>query len=324
MSIDEQAFAVASDSRRAAGLAGAAPAVEVERLVKRYGEKVAVAGISFTVARGEVFGLLGPNGAGKTTTIEIITGLRQPDAGRVRVLGLEHGRHAAAIKERIGVQLQTPALFPLLTVYEVLDLFAGFFRHAAAPAEMIALLGLEESRTKLVKQLSGGQQQRLSVALALINHPELVFLDEPTSGLDPQARVALWEVIDRQRQEGRTVFLTTHYMEEAERLCDRVAIIDHGVIQALGAPRALIRQHFAETAIVLPHATLPFEVLRALPAVSAVEGEGAGVRLYSSNVPHTMAALLQIADARALEGLYVSSATLEDVFLKLTGRRLRE
>jgi len=300
------------------------PAIEIAGLVKRYGEKLAVNNVSLTIARGEVFGLLGPNGAGKTTTIEIITGLRQADAGSVRVLGMDIARDREAIKERIGVQLQTPALFPLLTVYEVLDLFAGFFRDAASPEEMIALLGLEESRQKLVKHLSGGQQQRLSVALALVNRPELAFLDEPTTGLDPQARVALWDVIERQRREGRTVFLTTHYMEEAERLCDRVAIIDHGVIQAVGAPRELIRQHFAETAIVLPHVTLPHTTLRTLPAVSEVECEGEGVRLYSSNVPETMAALLQVADARSLQGLYVSSATLEDVFLKLTGRRLRD
>src|SRR5579883_412547 len=299
-------------------------AIDAQDLFKRYGEKIAVDHISLQVRRGEVFGLLGPNGAGKTTTIEMITGLREPDAGRISVLGIDARRHLDAVKERIGVQLQTPSLFPLLSVYEVLDLFASFFERADDPEKLIALLGLEESRNKLTRQLSGGQQQRLSVALALVNRPEIVFLDEPTSGLDPQARVTLWEVLDRQRQEGRTVFLTTHYMEEAERLCDRVAIIDHGVIQALGAPRELIRQHFAETAIVLPHATLPFEVLRALPAVSAVEREEEGVRLYSSNVPETMAALLQVADARSLQGLYVSSATLEDVFLKLTGRRLRD
>ncbi|HLZ69830.1 MAG TPA: ABC transporter ATP-binding protein [Dehalococcoidia bacterium] len=301
-------------------------AIDAEGLVKRYGDKLAVDGVSLKVRRGEVFGLLGPNGAGKTTTIEMITGLREPDAGQISVLGIDARRRLDDVKQRIGVQLQTPALFPLLKVYEVLDLFASFFEHADEPDALIAALDLEESRSKLTKELSGGQQQRLSVALALINRPDLVFLDEPTTGLDPQARIALWDVIERQRAAGRTILLTTHYMEEAERLCDRVAIIDHGVIQAVDAPRELIRQNFSETAIIFSLPQLSLEELRALPAVSNAGRDGDEVTLYSHAVAETMAALLAWAGAhgRPLDSLYVRGATLEDVFLKLTGRRLRE
>src|SRR5579883_417954 len=301
-------------------------AIDAQDLFKRYGEKIAVDHITLQVRRGEVFGLLGPNGAGKTTTIEMITGLRQPDGGRISVLGIDARRNLDAVKERIGVQLQTPSLFPLLTVYEVLDLFASFFERADDPEKLIALLGLEESRNKLTRQLSGGQQQRLSVALALINAPDLIVLDEPTTGLDPQARLSLWEVIERQRAAGRTVLLTTHYMEEAERLCDRVAIIDHGVIQAVDAPRELIRQNFSETAIIFTLPGADLDALRRLTAVSSAERDGDEVTLYSHAVAQTMAALLERAAGRGhqLDSLYVRGATLEDVFLKLTGRRLRE
>jgi ABC-2 type transport system ATP-binding protein len=300
------------------------PAVQLAGLVKRYGDKTAVDGIALTVYRGEVFGLLGPNGAGKSTTIEMMVGLREPDGGSVRVLGIDALHNIDAVKERVGVQLQTPALYPLLTVYEVLDLFGPFFKRADDPDVLIDLLGLRESRNKLTKELSGGQQQRLSVALALINHPDIIFLDEPTTGLDPQARQALWEVIEEQRRGGRTVFLTTHYMEEAERLCDRVAIIDHGVIQAIDAPRELIRANFAETAIIFTMPGADLAEWRALPGVGHAERDGDEIRLYSNNVPETMAALLRLAGTRPLDGLYVRGATLEDVFLKLTGNRLRD
>jgi ABC-2 type transport system ATP-binding protein len=229
--------------------ADASPAIEVIGLRKRYGAVQAVDGISFTVRRGEVFGMLGPNGAGKTTTVEIIEGLRPADSGRVTVLGLDVARQPRAVKERVGVQLQTPALLPRLTVRELVALFASFYRTARSPDEVIALVGLEESGDRLAGTLSGGQTQRLSLALALVNRPEIVFLDEPTTGLDPQARLSLWGLIERVRAEGTTVVLTTHYMEEAERLCDRVAIIDRGRIVALDAPRALIAAHFQETAI---------------------------------------------------------------------------
>lgn len=303
------------------------PVIEVQELVKRYGPLTAVDGISFTVDQGEVFGMLGPNGAGKTTTVEIIEGLTTADSGSVRVLGVDVRLAPRAVKERIGVQLQTPALYPRLTVWEVLDLFASFFRRAAPPDTLIKLLGLEESRDKLTKDLSGGQQQRLSVALALVNEPEVVFLDEPTTGLDPQARVALWGVIEQLRAEGRTVFLTTHYMEEAERLCDTVLIIDHGRIVALGRPRDLIAAHFQETALTFETAAaLPEGGLQALPGVSSASIANGEVTVYTRMVPETAAGLLRLAGELGVElhNLSVRRATLEDVFLKLTGRRLRE
>jgi ABC-2 type transport system ATP-binding protein len=315
------------EARQAQSISGEqAPAIRVAGLTKRYGDRIAVNDVALEVERGEIFGLLGPNGAGKTTTVEMIEGLREPDAGSISVLGIDARRDLTAVKERIGVQLQTPSLFPLLTVHEVLDLFASFFTRADSPDALIEALDLGESRNKLTKQLSGGQQQRLSVALALVNRPDLVFLDEPTTGLDPQARINLWQVIERQREASRTVLMTTHYMEEAERLCDRVAIIDNGVIQAVDPPRELIRKNFSETAIIFTMASADEATLRTLPAVSQVERDGNEVTLYSHDVPGTMAALLAFAGERGkgLEGLYVRGATLEDVFLKLTGRRLRD
>ncbi len=304
----------------------ASPAIEVVDLRKRYGAVQAVDGISFTVRRGEVFGMLGPNGAGKTTTVEIIEGLRPADGGRVIVLGHDVARRPRAVKERIGVQLQTPALLPRLTVVELVALFASFYRTARPPDEVIALVGLEESRDRPAGQLSGGQAQRLSIALALVNRPEIVFLDEPTTGLDPQARVSLWDLIERVRAEGTTVVLTTHYMEEAERLCDRVAIVDHGRIVALDAPRALIAAHFQETAITFRLPGVAPAELAGLSGVRQVHTENGEVTLYTTDVPATMAALLALVRAHSapLEGLYVRGATLEDVFLKLTGRHLRE
>jgi ABC-2 type transport system ATP-binding protein len=301
-------------------------AIEVIDLRKRYGAVHAVDGVSFTVARGEVFGMLGPNGAGKTTTVEIIEGLRDPDSGSVTVLGHDRTRALGEIKQRIGVQLQTPTLLPRLKVREVLRLFAGFYRRSRPVDELIAEVGLKENAEQLAGTLSGGQAQRLSIALALVNRPELVFLDEPTTGLDPQARVNLWGLVERIRSSGATVLLTTHYMEEAERLCDRVAIIDHGRIVALDSPRGLIAAHFTETAIIFRMANAPVADLSRLAGVAQVQTDGDEVSVYSADVPATMAALLEFARARGvgLESLYVRGATLEDVFLKVTGHRLRE
>jgi ABC-2 type transport system ATP-binding protein len=302
------------------------PAVFVSGLVKRYGDVTAVDGISFEVEAGEIFGLLGPNGAGKTTTVEILEGLRDADAGEIRVLGLDVRTQRQAIKERIGVQLQTPSLLPRLRVAELLRLFGTFFRYSLPPERLIEAFGLEESARKLVRQLSGGQQQRLSVALALVNDPELVFLDEPTNGLDPQARLNLWTVVRDLKARGKTVVLTTHYMEEAERLCDRVAIVDRGRIVALGAPRELVRHAFSESAVMFHADSAELEDLRGLPAVREAHVEEAEWTLYSTDVPATMAGLLAYAERRSsvIEGLSVRGASLEDVFLKLTGRRLRE
>ena len=305
---------------------GAGPAIEVSALRKRYGAVQAVDGISFSVARGEVFGMLGPNGAGKTTTVEIVAGLRTADSGRVSVLGHDVARRPRAVKERIGVQLQTPTLLPRLTVSELLDLFGSFFSRARPPGELIRLVGLEESRDRPAGTLSGGQAQRLSIALALVNRPEVVFLDEPTTGLDPQARANLWDLIATVRAAGTTVLLTTHYMEEAERLCDRVAIVDHGRIVALDTPRRLIATHFRDTAVIFRLPGAPRDELEQLAGVRQVQVDGDDVTLYSADVPDTMAALLALTRRRgdALTSLHVRGATLEDVFLKLTGRRLRE
>jgi len=224
-------------------------AIEVEHLVKVYGATRAVDGISFAVEAGEVFGMLGPNGAGKSTTTEMIEGLRIPDSGAVRVLGIDVLKNPDPVKQRIGIQLQTTALFQKLTVREIIRLFSSFFARSLPVDELVAAVNLEEKADTASKALSGGQRQRLAVAIALVNDPEIVFLDEPTTGLDPQARRSLWDVIAGLQKRGKTVFLTTHYMEEAERLCDRVAVVDHGKIIALGKPQALIRETFKETAL---------------------------------------------------------------------------
>lgn len=303
--------------------------IEVEHLVKHYGPIKAVNDISFQVKPGETFGMLGPNGAGKTTTVEIIEGLRSADSGRVSVLGLDIAKVPTRIKQRIGIQLQAPSLLPLVTVQEILNLFAGFYEHSLPVDDVLELLALKDSRKVLVKNLSGGQQQRLSVAMALINDPDIAFLDEPTTGLDPQARRSLWSVIEDMRSRGKTIFLTTHYMEEAERLCDRVAIIDHGQIIAMGSPRELINNYFRESAIQFELEPAPPEmILQSFPGATQVMVSNNEVIVYSENIPMTMSAIMKYAEKVDLTGqlknLYVREATLEDVFLKLTGRKIRE
>ncbi len=303
--------------------------IEVENLVKSYGTIKAVDDISFNVEPGEVFGMLGPNGAGKTTTVEIIEGLRTADSGRVTVLGMDVAKVPTRIKQKIGAQLQAPSLMPSLTVYELLDTFAGFYKHSLPIDDVVELLALTDSRKVLVKNLSGGQQQRLSVAIALINDPEIAFLDEPTTGLDPQARRGLWTVIEDMRNKSKTIFLTTHYMEEAERLCDRVAIMDHGKIIALDSPQELIRNYFEEKAIQFELEPPPPEiVLQTFPGTTNVAIDANEVVVYSNDIPATMSAILKYAEKVNLTGqlknLHVREATLEDVFLKLTGRRIRE
>ncbi|UCG55523.1 MAG: ABC transporter ATP-binding protein [Dehalococcoidia bacterium] len=303
--------------------------INVEHLVKSYGDIQAVNDINFQVRQGEAFGMLGPNGAGKTTTVEIIEGLRQADSGSVSVLGLDVAKVPAKIKQRIGIQLQAPSLLPLVTVREILQLFAGFYKQSIPVDDILELLALRESQKILVKNLSGGQQQRLSVAMALINNPDIAFLDEPTTGLDPQARRSLWSVIKDMRSKGKTIFLTTHYMEEAERLCDRVAIIDHGQIIAMDSPRELINTHFKESAIQFELEPAPPEVvLQTFPGTTQVMVSKNEVIVYSDNIPATMSAILKYAEkvnlTDQLKDLYVREATLEDVFLKLTGRKIRE
>jgi ABC-2 type transport system ATP-binding protein len=284
-----------------------------------------VAGVSFDVARGEVFGILGPNGAGKTTTLEMIEGLRRPDEGTAIVDGVDVRADPRGVRARIGVQLQEAGFFERLTVEETLRLFGAFHRRTAPVERIIERLQLGEKRRARAATLSGGQRQRLSIALALLNDPRIVFLDEPTTGLDPQARRAMWDVVDGIRREGRTVILTTHYMEEAQRLCDRVAIMDHGRLVALDGPRALIRAHAGGVTLALVLEDGRLEPA-GLPGVSRVEAADGETVLHTTDPQRTLHALLDLSrDGRVrYRSLRVDEPTLEDVFLHLTGRRLRE
>jgi ABC-2 type transport system ATP-binding protein len=303
------------------------PVIVVRDVHKHYGAVRAVDGVSFEVARGEIFGLLGPNGAGKTTTVEMLEGLRTPDGGELTVLGIDVARHPGSLKPRIGVQLQTAALYPQLTVVEVLRLFASFYPRSVPADGLIAALDLDEKRDARTRNLSGGQQQRLSVALALVNDPELVFLDEPTTGMDPAARRALWEIVRDLKAKGKTVLLTTHYMEEAETLCDRLAIMDHGTIRESGTVEELVSRHFHDRAVHFSGlAELGDEEMRAFPGVSRLAREDGEMILYTRDVPATVGAVLAAAErlGREPEGLMVRRPTLEDVFLDLTGHALRD
>ena len=294
-----------------------------------------MAGLDLTIAAGECFGLLGPNGAGKTTTIEILEGLTPPDGGEVEVLGGSWSEAAPGggrpLRERLGIQLQETQLADKLTVAETLELFRSFYRRSHTVDEVLALVELEEKRGARVVTLSGGQKQRLSVACALVSRPELLFLDEPTTGLDPQSRRQLWEIIRRFKDDGGTVLLTTHYMEEAERLCDRVAIMDHGKVIALGTPRELIASlgadHVVDFAVTdgagLEHLV---EALRGLPGVKAVRPGTDGISLTVAEVHRALPALLALLQQRGAElsSLTTHHATLDDVFVALTGRQLRD
>jgi ABC-2 type transport system ATP-binding protein len=306
---------------------GTDPVIRVDGLVKHYGDVTAVDGVSFDVAPGEVFGLLGPNGAGKTTTVEILEGLRAPDRGSASVLGLDVATDADELKPRIGVALQTAALYPKLTVVELIDLFRSFYPKPRPTAELIDALELGERRTARSSELSGGQRQRLAVALALVNDPELVFLDEPTTGLDPAARRSLWDLVLGLKRAGTTVLLTTHYMEEAEILCDRLAIMDHGRIIELGTVDELVSKRFRERAVRFDRVeALDAAALEALPGVTSVKEDGGETLLYTADVGATIGALLALAERRGVEpsNLAIRRATLEDVFLDLTGRALRD
>jgi len=298
--------------------------LSVDELSKRYGRLQAVDAVSFEVRRGETFGLLGPNGAGKTTTLEMIEGLRQPDSGRITLLGLDALRQRRRTQERIGVQLQSQALWPELTVEETLLAFRSLFRTRVPIGPLIDRLSLEDKRRSLVKSLSGGQKQRLSIATALVNKPDVVFLDEPTTGLDPQARRSFWDLIKALEE---TVIITTHYMEEAEVLCDRVAIMDNGRIIAIDTPRNLILR-FASDSTVECEFVRPIEppTLAALPGVREVRAENDGVLLFTNDASSTLNALMDLCTEAGLPipRLNVRSATLEDVFIALTGRRLRD
>jgi ABC-2 type transport system ATP-binding protein len=302
-------------------------ALETRGLVKRFGSLTAVDGIDLLVREGECFGLLGPNGAGKTTTVEILEGLQEPTAGDVAVLGMRWDRDARRIRERIGVQLQETVLQGLLTVLETLRLFASFYPRARPAADVLEDVGLEEKASARVQALSGGQRQRLAVGCALVSDPDVLFLDEPTTGLDPAARRALWEVIRRYRERGRTVLLTTHYMEEAERLCDRIAMVDRGRVQALGTPAELIARVGGEEVVeIATEPPIDPAALRAVEGVRSVSGGEGGARLVVQGLARVLPALLaRVAAAGATPvRLATRHATLEDVFLQTTGRRFED
>ena len=304
-----------------------APVIQAEGLYKSYGSVEALRGVSFEVEQGEVFGLLGPNGAGKTSTVEILEGMRTPDRGIARVCGLDPEKSGFEFKEQIGAVLQSTSLPEKIRVKEAIDLFAKFYRRHADTDDLLKRFQLEEKRTAFYSQLSGGQKQRLALAMALVNDPIVVFLDEPTAGLDPQVRREIYDIIEELKRDKKTVLLTTHYIEEAERLCDRVAIVDQGRVIALGTPRDLKHASAGTTRI---EARLAKPVTDG--ALARLEGvtdcrqfDGAYV-MHSSRPPQTIVALVKQLEAEnnELQSLEMFSPSLEDAFIELTGRRLRE
>ena len=305
-------------------------AVRVRSLRKRYKDVVAVDGIDLDVAAGECFGLLGPNGAGKTTTIEICEGLTTRDSGEVDILGLRWESDAHTLRQRLGIQLQDTQLSDKLTVTETLQLFRSFYDRGPGPDSLIALVQLKEKRDARVVTLSGGQKQRLALACALVGDPDLLFLDEPTTGLDPQARRQLWDLIEEFKRAGRTILLTTHYMEEAERLCDRVAIVDRGKVIALGTPPELVGSigisHLVEFSAEGRETGFDLTAIRAIAGVHDVRSDNGMIQVQAIDLHRVVPALLQ--ELRRLNvpltELRTHSATLEDVFVSLTGRHLRD
>jgi ABC-2 type transport system ATP-binding protein len=299
----------------------------VRGLRKRYKDVVAVDGLDFEVRPGECFGLLGPNGAGKTTTIEICEGLTTPDDGVVEVFGLRWASDAAAIRERLGIQLQDTQLSEKITVLETVQLFRSFFREGTTPAEVIRLVQLEDKQHARVGALSGGQKQRLALACALIGNPDLLFLDEPTTGLDPQARRQVWDLVEAFKRGGRTIVLTTHYMDEAERLCERVAIVDHGKVIARGTPRELVASIGVEHVLEFAAGpTVDVAAIGRLAGVRDVRPSDGLVALQVTELHRAVPALLEelARQGAPLTELRTHSATLEDVFVTLTGRHLRD
>jgi ABC-2 type transport system ATP-binding protein len=301
--------------------------LQVENLVKRYGDVEAVRGVSFNVEEGEVFGLLGPNGAGKTSTVEIMEGLRTLDSGRVSVCGLDPQKNGQELKHQIGAALQSTALPDKLRVIEALRLFASFYRRHRNPEELLKRFGLEEKRNTFYSQLSGGQKQRLALAMALINDPTVLFFDEPTAGLDPQVRREIYDIIEELRREKKTIVMTTHYIEEAERLCDRVAIVDHGTVIALGTPRELKERSGDKTRLEVRLARPePAEALRKLEGVSDCRILGESYVLQCQRPPQAIVSLVKHLESQGNEliSLEIATPSLEDVFIELTGRRLRD
>jgi len=303
--------------------------VQVDKLRKVYGATVAVDEVSFEVQQGEIFGVVGPNGAGKTTTIECLEGLRKPDSGMVRVLGIDPQVDGQFLREHAGMQLQQSNLPERMRVWEALDLYSSFYSSPVKWQDLLGRLGMEEKRNSPFSKLSGGQKQRLFIALALLPDPQVVFLDELTTGLDPQARHAIWDLVRDVRAQGKTILLTTHFMEEAERLCDRVAILDHGRIIALDTPQALIRDLGAEERVVfIPDQPLPFDFADCLSGGAQLDNQGDRVVIRSKNgrnMPLVSEVVSLLAEKKVqFHDLRTDQPNLEDVFLSLTGRELRD
>ncbi|MFE1245906.1 ABC transporter ATP-binding protein [Fictibacillus sp. NPDC058756] len=300
--------------------------IKVQGLVKRYGDFTAVDGSEFSVHKGEVFGLLGPNGAGKTTTLEMLVGLRKPDEGTAIVGGFDITRELDKVKEVIGVQLQSTTLFELLTVEEILHLYGSFYREHISIPDLIEDMLLTEKKNSRIKGMSGGQKQRLAIALALVHDPQIIFLDEPTTGLDPQARRTLWDIILRLKERGKTVVLTTHYMDEAHVLCDRIAIMDQGKLIALDTPGELVKNLQSDSAVEFRFDEEADVVLEEIEAVKQVGSQKDVHILYTDDLQKTLTSLIATASEKELKlvDLQTRTATLEDVFIHMTGRRLRE
>lgn len=303
------------------------PILQVENLVKRYGDLQAVRGVSFSVEVGEVFGLLGPNGAGKTSTIEILEGLRVADGGRVSVCGFDPMKNPTELKHEIGAALQSTSLPDKLKVTEALRLFSSFYKRGRKPEELLKRFELEEKRNNFYHQLSGGQKQRLALAMALVNDPKVLFLDEPTAGLDPQVRREIYNIIEELKHEKKTIVLTTHYIEEAERLCDRVAIVDHGKVIAQGTPRELKQASANTTRVEVRLAKAASNgVLKTLDGVVDAREIGDAYVLHCQRTAPAIVALVKHLEAggNELVSLEIATPSLEDVFIELTGRRLRD
>jgi ABC-2 type transport system ATP-binding protein len=303
------------------------PVISVENLQKSYGPVEALRGISFSVEEGEVFGLLGPNGAGKTSTVEILEGIRTADAGRVSVCGLVPSSSGNDYKQMIGAVLQATALPEKMRVLEAVELFSSFYKQRRSPADLVKRFGLWEKRSAFYSTLSGGQKQRLALAMALLNEPRVVFLDEPTAGLDPQVRREIYDIIEELKHEKKTILITTHYIEEAEKLCDRVAIVDNGKLIAQGTPRELKHSSAGTTRIEVRLAK-PEEigVLKALDEVADCHAFDGYYVVHSARPPRTIVSLVKHLEATGneLAGLEIATPSLEDVFIELTGRRLRD
>ncbi|MFS1512883.1 ABC transporter ATP-binding protein [Chengkuizengella sp. SCS-71B] len=312
------------------------PVIKIQELFKKYGQFIAVNKIDFEVKQGEVFGLLGPNGAGKTTTMEMIEGLRKPDGGRALVAGFDTQKQLYKVKEVIGVQLQSTSLFDLLKVKEITQMYASFYPKPVEIEPLLESVNLEEKMNDRVKNLSGGQKQRLAIALALVNDPKVIFLDEPTTGLDPQARRTLWDIILKLKEKGKTIILSTHYMDEAHILCDRICLVDQGNIIALNTPQELIKSLDSQSAVEFNLSNMDLlndadkkqleHEFGKMAAVKQVDIHHDTYVLYTDQLQETLTDLIQQAEEKKinLADLQTRTATLEDVFIHMTGRSLRE